>query len=206
MQRPRLDDQCSASTLASNSTPGAAVCNPQPSAGGRAVAFAFLVQGLAILAYWAAYFSSSPAFNAMWYKKFEDSFVVADLVLACHGFAYVCLLHGPERLRCPRLALVCGLLAAGETMYLAGLDITFDVENDMYGYIVHGNSAQATNMILELVINIWCVTFGGLVLPVYIYRHLDMYVHPPEKAAAVADKDTPRTSLLGGIGSSLYSV
>ena len=88
--------------------------------------------------------------DARWYTAFESSFPVADGWMAlCAAAAGIGLFL--DR----RWAAAVGLLAASAIIYLACMDITFDVENGMY-------AMAATNdaMKFEIFINASCVVLA----------------------------------------------
>ena len=49
----------------------------------------------------------------------------------------------------------CGLLAGSALLYLAAMDITFDIENGLYGLVPHSPPMQ-----FELLINAWSLALG----------------------------------------------
>ena len=69
----------------------------------------------------------------------------------------MCVHHNLTSRASKPLALVHGLVAVGGTLFLGCIDITFDVQNGMYQYMVNGTFPQKVNMAVEVGINIWCV-------------------------------------------------
>jgi hypothetical protein len=57
------------------------------------------------------------------------------------------------------------LLAGSASVYLAGMDILFDLENGIYRA-----STGAANLAVELFINIGCLT-GGAAIIAFAWRH-----------------------------------
>ncbi|HEX4534289.1 MAG TPA: hypothetical protein VH000_08655, partial [Rhizomicrobium sp.] len=88
--------------------------------------------------------------NARWYTAFESAFPIADGWLAiCAALAGIGLWL--DRPWGPRF----GLMAASAILYLAAMDITFDIENGMYA-LTSSNAA----MKFEIFINISCIILG----------------------------------------------
>jgi len=94
-----------------------------------------------------------------WYIKFEKTFVVADLwgIVACSLIGAVGLLTGEP------YGPFFSLLAAGSMIFLALMDITFNIENNLYPLI-----ATSNQMVFELVINLWTLVLG-IGLLVYLW-------------------------------------
>jgi hypothetical protein len=89
-----------------------------------------LILGAGVTAfYWWSYFSGGDVMvlRARWYTAFESSFPIAD------GFMALCMLaSGVGFLLRRRFAAPFGLMAGAALLYLAAMDIAFDVENGMY--------------------------------------------------------------------------
>ena len=110
-----------------------------------------LVAAVVTAFYWWSYFTGGDVrvVDARWYTAFESSFPVADGWMAlCAALAGVGLLLG--RPFGPRF----GLMAGAAILYLAAMDITFDVENGMYA--LAANDA----MKFEIFINATCIILG----------------------------------------------
>jgi len=109
-----------------------------------------LVFVVGTVVYWVLYFfvGGVQSSTAVWYVRFENAFPVADAwaTLACL-LAAVAVLRG-DTLRIPFF------LGAGgaAVLYLACMDITFDLENHIYSGLANNGGVQ-----IELVINIFCV-------------------------------------------------
>ena len=126
---------------------------------GERILGALLVLGaLVTAAYWCSYFSGGDVMvlRERWYTAFESSFPVAD------GWMALCmLLSGIGFLLRRRSAALFGLMAGSALLYLAAMDITFDVENGMYAL---GRTNDA--MKFEMFINITTVLLGLVTLAV----------------------------------------
>ncbi|MBL6937380.1 MAG: hypothetical protein ISS15_00235 [Alphaproteobacteria bacterium] len=94
---------------------------------------ALLILGAVItVAYWANYFVAGDVrvLPDVWYTYFEDAFPVADGWMAlCMFIAGIGLWHGT------RNGALWGLMAGSALLYLAGMDITFNVEHGLYALL-----------------------------------------------------------------------
>ena len=92
-----------------------------------------LVLGAVItVGYWLNYFIAGDVrvLSVTWYTYFEDSFVVADGWMAlCMAAAGVGLWRGT------RNGALFGLMAGSALLYLAAMDITFNVEHGLYALL-----------------------------------------------------------------------
>jgi hypothetical protein len=107
---------------------------------------ALLVFGAVVtVAYWANYFIAGDVrvLPDYWYSAFEDSFPVADLWMALCMFA-----AGIGLWRGTRNGARFGLMAGSALLYLAAMDITFNVEHGLYALLPHSGA-----MITEAWIN-----------------------------------------------------
>src|SRR4051812_10416847 len=95
----------------------------------RIVGVLLIVGALVAVAYWGSYFTGGDVtvLHSRWYTAFESSFPVAD------GWMALCMLVSGIGLVLRRnFAAPFGLLAGSALLYLAAMDVTFDVENGMY--------------------------------------------------------------------------
>ena len=98
----------------------------------KVLATLLILGAVVTLAYWANYFVAGDVrvLPDYWYSAFEDSFPVAD------GWMAVCmLLAGIGLWRGTRTGALFGLMAASALIYLAAMDITFNVEHGLYGLL-----------------------------------------------------------------------
>ncbi|MES2489609.1 MAG: hypothetical protein V4607_07430 [Pseudomonadota bacterium] len=116
---------------------------------------------LATLAYWLVYFMSGATMvrTDNVYTSFENAFPLADAWMAVgYLLAAIFLLKGDRR------AVLWGICAGSAMIFLGAIDILFNIEQ---GLFTHGSAEMAA----EIVINIFCWTFG----PFTIWR---MWKHP----------------------------
>ena len=118
----------------------------------------------ATLAYWVVWFGIDRSWLATadtpTYYAFENAFPLAD------GWMAVTAALGAIALQRRRQSALLWMLCAGSaSLYLAGMDILFDLENGIYR--VHGNAGDVA---FELFINVGCV-LGGAAVVRYAWRH-----------------------------------
>ena len=115
-----------------------------------------LILGAAVTAlYWWSYFNAGDVMftSARWYTAFESSFPFADAWMAlCMAAAGVGLLLNRV------WAQPIGLMAGSALIYLAALDITFNVNNGLYAYAFSGPGLA---MKAEFVINVTSAILGA---------------------------------------------
>lgn len=111
-----------------------------------------ILTALVTVAYWVSYFTGGDVrvVDARWYAAFESSFPVADGWLALTA-----LIAGIGLWRGEAWGARAGLLAGSALLYLAAMDITFDVENGLYALVPHSQPMQ-----FELLINVWSLVLG----------------------------------------------
>ncbi len=124
----------------------------------RYVVVALLVVGaVLIVVYWILYFFAGgmEVLSDIWYTRYEDAFPVADAWLTVLALvAAYFLLRRNDRMAPFFLA------AAGSAgLFLAFMDITFDLENNLYSLI-----ATNGNALTELLINIATVAISVVAL------------------------------------------
>ncbi len=106
--------------------------------------------------YWILYFTAgvAPPLPPPGYFVFQNSFTFADLILAVLLARAATFLLGGDPIRRVTgrgLSLVC----AGALLFLGGLDISFNFQNEIY-------RTWSFDMVLEIAVNIWCLGFGFL--------------------------------------------
>ncbi len=114
-----------------------------------------LILGAAVTAfYWWSFFTGGDVMvsHERWYTAFESSFPVADCWMAlCMLVAGIGLWSGR------RWGAQAGLLAASALIYLAAMDITFDVGNGMYA-LASANDAMKFEIFINattLLLGVW---------------------------------------------------
>ncbi len=120
----------------------------------RALGAVLIVTAIFTVAYWIDYFTtgSVQVVSARWYTAYESSFPVADGWLAFTSF-FAGLAFLFDRPAAGRL----GLLAASALLYLAAMDITFDLENHLYLL-----ADRSDAMKFEIFINVWSLLLGAI--------------------------------------------
>jgi len=111
-----------------------------------------LLGAVVTIAYWANYFVAGDVrvVPDLWYSAFEDAFPVADAWMS------VCLIGaGIGFWRGKRSAPFFGLMAGSALLYLAALDITFNVERGLYALLPASGA-----MVTEAVINMASLALG----------------------------------------------
>ena len=118
---------------------------------------------IATLAYWVVWFGVDRRWLATAdtpeYYTFENAFPIADGWLAVTGALGAVAL---QRRRAS--ALLWMLLAGSAALYLAGMDVLFDLENGIY------RSGGLANVGVELFINVGCFA-GGVAIVRFGWRH-----------------------------------
>jgi hypothetical protein len=116
-----------------------------------------LLLGAAVtIAYWVNYFVAGDVrvVPDLWYSAFEDAFPVAD------GWMSVCVIAaGIGFWRGKRSAPLFGLMAGSALMYLAAIDITFNVERGLYRLL-----PASGPMVTEAIINAASLALGIITL------------------------------------------
>jgi hypothetical protein len=118
-----------------------------------------LILGAAVTAlyWWSFYFGGAVrTSDARWYTAFESSFPVAD------GWMALCMLAAGVGLWLGRAwGARAGLMAGAALLYLAAMDITFDIENGMYALAITNDAMR-----FEIFINVTTVILGIATLAV----------------------------------------
>jgi hypothetical protein len=123
----------------------------------RSLVVALWIGVVAIIAYWTIWFAGDRSWLASLhtpaYYAFENAFPLADAWLALAAAA------AAITLRANRPSAAFWLIAAGSAaLYLAGMDILFDLENGVY--TAPDRAAVAT----EIAINLYSLGLGGWAL------------------------------------------
>jgi hypothetical protein len=118
----------------------------------RFLASLLILGAVITVAYWPNYFIAGDVrvLPDYWYSAFEDSFPVADLWMA------LCMLGAGVGLwRGTRGGALFGLMAGSALVYLAAMDITFNVEHGLYTLLPRSGA-----MITETWINASSLALG----------------------------------------------
>jgi hypothetical protein len=123
----------------------------------RGLVVALWIAVVAIVAYWTIWFAVDRSWLASLdtpaYYAFENAFPLAD------GWLAVAAAAAAITLRADRPSAVFWVIAAGSAgLYLAGMDILFDLENGVY--TAPDRAAAAT----EIAINLYSLGLGGWAL------------------------------------------
>jgi hypothetical protein len=113
-----------------------------------------LATGLGIMVFWAAFFTIglAPQNPPRCYLAFEHAFVLPDVVVGATLIVSSALLR-----RGNPLGLRLALVSAGAIIFLGLVDISFNIQNGIYGL----STADAA---LNGFINLWCLVLGGLII------------------------------------------
>lgn len=117
-----------------------------------ALSVLLIMTAVGVIYYWADFYirGGVHVIKDDWYIKFERAFPPADLWMsACALLGAGGLLTGQT------FGLVFTLLAAGSLLFLALMDITFNIQNNLYPLV-----ATSSQMKFELAINVWTLALG----------------------------------------------
>ena len=115
-----------------------------------------IISGILPIYYWVDFFTKGGVLVVKddWYTKFQKAFPPADMwASAC------CIIAGVGLLTEQTYGLVFALLAASSLLFLALMDITFNLQNNLYSLL-----ATSSQMKLELVVNIWTLSLGIILI------------------------------------------
>ena len=118
-----------------------------------------IISAIGLIYYWVDFYlrKGVQVIQDDWYLKFQKAFPIADMwVAACALLGAVGLLTEQN------YGFLFSMLAAGSFIFLALMDVTFNIENKLYRLV--GTSRE---MVFELGINLWCLSLG-IVLIVYL--------------------------------------
>lgn len=129
------------------------------------VAVLLLVAAAGVIYYWVDFFKKGSAHVVEddWYIRFQKTFPPADLWMA------VCAVVGSVGILTEHAyGVFFALLAAGSLIFLALMDITFNIQNHLYRLL-----ATSNQMRLELVVNLLTLALGIIVI-VYSWPRLTL--------------------------------
>ena len=119
----------------------------------RVLGVLLIVGAIVTALYWWSYFTSGDvmASHERWYTAFESSFPVAD------GWMALCMVAAGAGFVMQRgWAAPLGLMAGSAMVYLAAMDITFNVQNGIYA--VAANDAMKFEVFINvttLILGVW---------------------------------------------------
>ena len=123
-----------------------------------------ILTAIGVVYYWSDFYlrGSVHTIKEDWYIKFERAFPPADIwMAACALVGAIGLLLGQT------YGVVFSLLAASSLVFLALMDITFNMQNRLYHLV-----ATLNQMRFELFINLW--TLGlGIALVIYLSSRIN---------------------------------
>lgn len=111
-----------------------------------------IITAIGMIYYWADFFirGTVQLIKEDWYIKFERAFAPADL------WTSVCALLGAAGLLTGETyGLVFALITAGSLLFLAFMDVTFNIQNKLYPLV-----ATSNQMRFEVLINVWTLALG----------------------------------------------
>ena len=119
---------------------------------------------LGLAFYWVAYYTIglAPEVPPPGYFTYQNAFTYADLILAALLAKASGLLGDANPVR-KRFGYGLSLVCAGALLFLGGLDITFNMQNGIYG-------SSTVNTLREGAINLWCIGFGLLSILAFLPR------------------------------------
>jgi hypothetical protein len=137
----------------------------------------------ATAAYWVVWFGIDRSWlataNTPAYYAFENAFPLSD------GWMAVTAALGAISLqRRSANALLWMLLAGSASLYLAGMDVLFDLENGIY------TSGAVGNVLVELFINGGCLG-GGAAIVAFAWKHRRYFLGTEVGALGGARADVP---------------
>ncbi|MBM4169856.1 MAG: hypothetical protein FJ215_11995 [Ignavibacteria bacterium] len=121
-----------------------------------AFALLLIITAIGIIVYWIDFFRRGRVHVVKddWYIRFERAFCLADLWMAA------CAITGAIGLLTQQsFGPVFGLLTASALIFLAIIDVTFNVQNHLYR-----RNARSASMKFEIFINIWSLGFGSALI------------------------------------------
>ncbi|MFX1318644.1 MAG: hypothetical protein ACFE9D_08300 [Promethearchaeota archaeon] len=118
-----------------------------------------ILTAIFVIYFWVDYFfkGNVQVTKEEWYNKFESAFPIADFWMsACAILGALGLLLGQS------FGPFFALLAASSLIFLALMDITFNIQNKMYRL-----ARKSREMAFEVIINVWCLTLGITLILVF---------------------------------------
>lgn len=120
------------------------------------IAVLLIGTAIGLIYYWIDFYrdESVQVINEDWYIKFEKAFTIADL-----WTALTALLGAIGLLMEHEFGLLFALVTAASLIFLGLMDVTFNVQNNLYRLV--GTSNQ---MKFEVFVNVWTLGFGIVII------------------------------------------
>lgn len=115
-----------------------------------------IITSILVIYYWVDFFvrKGVQVTQEEWYIKFQKAFPVADMwMVMCALLSAIGLLTEQT------YGLFFSILASSSLIFLALMDITFNVENNLYRLVSTSNEMK-----IELVCNVWFLSFGVILI------------------------------------------
>ena len=130
------------------------------------VSVLLVMTSIFLVYYWIDFFlrKGVQVIREEWYIKFQKAFPVADMWAAICALLSVIGLITEQN-----YGLLFSLLTASSLIFLALMDITFNVENKLYNLVGTSNEMK-----LELAGNIWFLSIG-IILIIYAWTKMIIY-------------------------------
>jgi hypothetical protein len=122
-----------------------------------------IITAILVIYYWVDFFlrKGVQVTQEDWYIKFQKAFPVADMWMV------TCALLGAIGLLTEQTyGSFFSILAASSLIFLALMDITFNVENKLYHLVSTSNEMK-----IELVCNLWFLSFGVFLI-IYLWTRM----------------------------------
>lgn len=140
--------------------------NPSQFRASRSILTLLWLTAISIVAYWISYFNDGTVHSTaeQCYHVFERNFPAPDGMIALCAIATAIGLPGARE-----WSIYTGMTAVGGLLFLALIDIAYNLWNDMY-------ANMNTGMVLETLINIACITVATA-LTRYLWVHRRQLKH-----------------------------
>jgi hypothetical protein len=120
------------------------------------LAVLLIATAICCIYYWIDFYVNGEvqAINEDWYIKFQKAFPIADLWMSVSALVGAIGLFTGQT-----YGLIFALIAAASLIFLGLMDVTFNIQNNLYHLV--GTSNQ---MKLEVFLNVWMLGFGIAVI------------------------------------------
>ncbi len=127
----------------------------------KILSFFLILTSLVTIYYWIDFFTigSVHVLEKEWYIKFEQAFAPADMYMA-----FSSLIAAIGILKKKIWGFIFTFLASSALIFLALMDITFNIQNNLYELV-----PSNTGMQFEALINIYTLALG-VIAPIVLWR------------------------------------